>query len=271
MGRQTHTILSRFPIGEASEASYSLHGAEDAVVFVHGYSGAAVKTWIEFPDLLTSGGELEDKDFIFWGYDSVHEHTDSCADRLQSLLNALLTSPAASRRPGAIPRKGSSPYRRIVVVAHSMGAVVARRALLLGDETNASWTSRVRLVLYAPAHHGARLELADSFLSSLLGAIWTSAQYRSPAINQLRSSSTYLDDLIQDVSAALKKSPKPSHLVALRVIHARQERILSFPEKRFGEDPVRKLIDGTHTSVCKPKSAESAAMKELREALQAWR
>lgn len=245
MGQRAHTVLSPFPIGMASQASYALSGARDAIVFVHGYSGAAVKTWIEFPKLLTSGGELKNKDFIFWGYDSVHETTDSCADRFQDLLDALLSRPAGSWRPNAITARDSSPYRRIVVVAHSMGAVVARRALLLGDETSAPWTSRVRLVLYAPAHHGARLDLADSLLSNLFGTIWTSAQYRSPAINQLRPKSDYLDDLARDVSAALKKSPKPSHLIALRVIHARQERVLSHPEKRFGEDPLRKLIDGS--------------------------
>jgi hypothetical protein len=266
----THTVLSPFPLGKSSQASYSLAGAREAVVFLHGYSGAPVKTWIAFPELLSGFQPFEGLDLIFCGYDSVAEHTESCADRFKTILEQLLVRPASPRRPASIPRHGTAPYERILIVAHSMGAVVARRALILADEDGLAWTAQVRLVLYAPAHHGARLELADSFLSGLLGKIWAIGRFHSPAIDQLRSGSTYLTELALDVERALSQVPKPSHLVALKVIHARRETVLVHPESRFGEDPRSRLIDGTHMTVCKPSSATSPAIEELREVVEIW-
>lgn len=267
---QSHTVLSTFPNGEASQVSYALRGATEAIVFVHGYRGSSLTTWTDFPHLINQITLLENLDCFFWGYDSVREHTESCADRFYKLLRALMTKPASARRPASIPGKNSSPYRRILVVAHSMGAVVSRRALLIADASGAPWTKQVRLMLYAPAHHGARLELVDGFLPGLLGTIWKFAQYRSPAINQLRPKSDYLKDFTNDVETALKASPKPRHLIALRVVHARQETVLHRPEKQFGDDPIAEFIDGTHKSICKPKAIQSPELHELTEAIKEW-
>ncbi len=267
---ETHTLLSPFPLGKSSQASYSLAGAREAVVFLHGYSGASVKTWIAFPELLSGYEPFQGLDLIFCGYDSVAEHTESCSDRVKTILEELLSKPAGPRRPSSIPRYGTAPYERVLIVAHSMGAVVARRALILADEEGLAWTSQVRLVLYAPAHHGARLELADSFLSGLLGKIWAIGRYHSPAIDHLRPGSPYLTDLAFDVERALAQVPKPSHLVALKVIHARRETVLLHPEARLGDDPRSRLIDGTHMTVCKPSSATSPAIEELQAAVKIW-
>lgn len=268
--KETHTVLSPFALGKSSQASYSLVGARNAVVFLHGYSGASVKTWLAFPELLSGFQQFEGLDLIFCGYDSVAEHTESCSDRVKTILEELLTRPAAPRRPMSIPRHGTAPYERVLIVAHSMGAVVARRALLLGDEENLAWTRQVRLVLYAPAHHGARLDLADSFLSGLLGKIWAIGRFHSPAIDQLRPGSTYLTELANDLKRALEQVPKPSHLVALKVIHARQETVLLHPEARLGDDPRSRLIEGSHMTVCKPSSAISPAIEELQDTVKTW-
>lgn len=267
---QTHTVLCPFSLGRSSQASYSLGGARDAVIFIHGYSGSPVKTWIAFPELLSGFEPFTNLDLIFCGYDSVAEHTESCADRVKTILKELLTTSAAARRPSSIPRHGDAPYVRVLIVAHSMGAVVARRALILGDQDNQAWTRQVRMVFFAPAHHGARLDLADSFFSGLLGKIWEIGKFHSPAIDQLRPGSSYLKDLALDVRKALDQAPKPSHLVALKVIHARRETVLCFPEKRLGEDPPNRLIDGTHVTVCKPSSATSPAIEELQEVMKQW-
>jgi pimeloyl-ACP methyl ester carboxylesterase len=267
---QTHTVLSPYPDGKASQVSYAFIGAKEAVIFVHGYRGSPRTTWEQFPDLLNQTAEFRELDCFFWGYDSVYEHTEACADRLYDFLGHVLTSEASSGRPASIPAKDKLPYRRVLVVAHSMGAVISRRALLLGDEAGVPWTKKVRLVLYAPAHHGARLELVDSLLPGLLGRIWGFAQVLSPAINQLRPGSPYLSSLAEDVKEALATSPKPKHLIALRVVHARREIVLLLPEKRFCEDPRSEMIDGTHISICKPTAVNSPEMRELSEALKAW-
>lgn len=269
--RQTHTFLTPFPIGKHSQASYSLSGASHAIVFLHGYSGDAVKTWTAFPELASGYAPFEQFDLIFVGYDSIEESTESCSDRMRELLHSLLTKPASSRRPKSIPSRDGSSYSRILVVAHSMGGVVVRRALLLADEKRLAWTSKVRMVLFAPAHYGARLlGFTDSFMAGLLGKIWTIGQYNSPAIDELRPGSGYLNDLKEDLTKALLEEPKPEHLVALRVIHARKEKILSFPGKRLAEDPQSIFVDGTHVSLCKPNSTASQPMQELSAAIAEW-
>jgi pimeloyl-ACP methyl ester carboxylesterase len=269
--RQTHTMLAPFPIGRNSQVSYSLNGASEAIVFLHGYSGDAVKTWMAFPDLTSGDAPFERFDLIFAGYDSIEEPTESCSDRMRELLQALLTQPASSRRPKSIPSSDNGPYSRVLVIAHSMGGVVVRRALLLADEEGFEWTAKVRMVLFAPAHYGARLlNYTDSIMSGLLGKIWAISQYHSPAIEELRPGSPYLADLRESLEKALTKTPKPQHLVALRVIHAHKEKILSFPGKRLAEDPQSIFIDGTHVSLCKPDSVSSRSMQELQAAIAEW-
>lgn len=45
-------------------------------------------------------------------------------------------------------------YSRIALIAHSMGALVCRRAIL--QNKNSGWVKKSNLILFAPAHKGAR-------------------------------------------------------------------------------------------------------------------
>src|SRR5713226_7104842 len=80
----------------------------------------------------------------------------TCSD---SSCKAMCTRPSVivngTLRP-ELHRKAEFQYGSVVVVAHSLGAVVARQALLdLDEDRNPKWLNKISLVLFAPAHMGA--------------------------------------------------------------------------------------------------------------------
>lgn len=119
-----------------------------AIVFIHGYAGALAATWGEFPNLLASAPALNGWDVFSIGYStslmpdlwylwSRKPSIDTLADLLRThLRNGLLAS-----------------YRRIVLLAHSMGGLVVQRALV----DDGAVRDRVgHLLLYGTPSNGLR-------------------------------------------------------------------------------------------------------------------
>jgi hypothetical protein len=99
---------------------------------------------------------------VFYGYDSVHQQVNYSASEFRDFLTAFLAGPAASINPTIqhltqkhpwLQRDAAFRYTSVVLVAHSLGAIVVRGALL--ESLSQSWLDTVRLVLFAPAHKGA--------------------------------------------------------------------------------------------------------------------
>jgi pimeloyl-ACP methyl ester carboxylesterase len=149
--------------GRRTRAHWSRQTATRLVIFVHGFGGDPIDTWTQFPTVLRSEPKLADCDFIFYGYDGLTTQANTSAALFDDFLRHYLANPADvinSWHPINFARPAFS-YAKIVIAAHSLGAVVARRALLRIDRVRtrdqhvAPWLSRLRIVLYAPAHHGA--------------------------------------------------------------------------------------------------------------------
>jgi hypothetical protein len=84
-------------------------------------------------------------------------------------------------------------FRDVVIVAHSMGGLVARAALHAGTTTQQAWRRKVRaLVTLGTPHHGAPLEQGGNVVETLLGKTpWTAplatlATLRSAGVTDLR-------------------------------------------------------------------------------------
>lgn len=110
--------------------------------------------------LLPSDKRFSGHDFIFYGYDALKARIKPSAFFFLRILEVLFNSPAdAVINPTLLDddQRPAFQYEYVTVVAHSAGAVVARRALLDAQKAGASWLPRVRLVLLAPAHQGASL------------------------------------------------------------------------------------------------------------------
>jgi len=171
-------------------------------------------------------------------------------DRLFSPTAQLVNGnlPAAAQRPA------SFAYDKMIVVAHSLGAVITRRALLDATRLGRDWATKIQMLLFAPAHKGANvadlaLEAASGFKFVRLFGIF--ARFESPLIDQLKPGSDVLKNLLDETVEA-RRNGANLHLKAHKVIIAEYEKIVR--NETFGDDPPPESIpDTTHTSVCKPR------------------
>jgi alpha-beta hydrolase superfamily lysophospholipase len=185
-------------------------------------------------------------------------------DRFFGKTNEFL----AKNLPPSAHRADDFRYDELVIIAHSLGAVISRRALIDATKNNSDWVSRTKLILYAPAHKGAKvaelaLEVASSFtFLKLFGAL---ARFKSPLIDELKRDSPTLKSLLEDTQAATKGGAN-KHLTARKIVIAEYENIVE--NETFGDDPPPDAIpDTTHTSVCKPTQSFLRPLTLLEDCL----
>lgn len=115
-------------------------------------------------------------------------HLSENGEALAGLLDALLAN-------------WPVPVRRIALIGHSMGGLVARSAGHQGLERGARWTARVsHLICLGSPHHGAPLERAGHAATRLLDALditrplAVAINARSAGIKDLRHGNLRHDD-----------------------------------------------------------------------------
>lgn len=119
---------------ELTLVPYRSKGSIAALVFIHGFSGDASKTWGKFPEYLLQQANLSDWDVFSFGYRS------SLALDIVGIWSA--DAPLTTLADLLQTRAANSPidkYRTVAFVAHSMGGLVLQRALLddrLKDRTS---------------------------------------------------------------------------------------------------------------------------------------
>ena len=238
-----------------------------ALVFVHGFAGQALATWSGFPSRLCGAPECEGWDIFFFGYDGRHTEAASSATLLGRLLDAMTSSPTNVFNESGVSLKTSRAhprtYGRIVLVAHSLGAVVSRRAMLDGYARKplAEWARNVELFLFAPAHLGAHIALlVREIFGPLAGGLVAIAQalkkYRFlrdldatlGKAGSLERFHTLLHDTYKDTS------PNAANLSAIGLVWKLNDTIVTNdrlpPDPAI--DPKNVLADCTHSTVCKP-------------------
>jgi pimeloyl-ACP methyl ester carboxylesterase len=242
-----------------------------ALLFIHGFSGDAINTWSYFHVLLPESPSCVGRDLYFYGYDGLRAEMIASASLFRDFLERLFNGTdqfVNENLPPAAQRPKGFDYDELIIVAHSLGAVITRRALLDATKKNAAWLSKARMILYAPAHRGASvvdlaLETVSSF--SFLRFFGSLARLESPLIDQLKPDSRDLNNLIEETEGACKGGAN-IHLVARKVCIAEYEKIVR--NETFGIDPPAYTISNTtHTSVCKPRSDFRAPIIHLEECL----
>lgn len=227
-----------------------------ALLFIHGFSGDAIKTWSDFHELLPNRPQCTCRDMFFYGYDGLRAEMQASASIFRAFLDRLFKTTKtflADNLPPSAQRADDFGYDELVIVAHSLGAVIARRALLDATRSKSDWIAKTKLVLYAPAHTGAKvadlaLEVASSF--AFLKLFGIGVRFQSPLIDQLKPGSESLKKLHDDMDIATKDGAN-ANLVASKVMIAEYEKIVR--NESFGNDPPPDTIpDTTHTTVCKP-------------------
>jgi pimeloyl-ACP methyl ester carboxylesterase len=144
--------------------------------------------------LLVHGSSMSDLQWKHVG----HDHGETLAVELGVVpvyahYNSGLHIADNGAELAALLEQHASAYNTIVVVAHSMGGLVARAALAAGTRAQHRWRHAVKLlVTLGSPHQGAPLERGGNVVETLLGATpWTAplqtlARLRSAGITDLR-------------------------------------------------------------------------------------
>lgn len=263
--QMTSHALSDFAHPLAQFALVSEVRARRLVVFIHGWRGKAKETWGDFGVRPPSDQWWSESDLLFVQYDSVKERVTSVADRLRQHIGDFYPTPSAEMlvREGAKARDDiSTPYEELILVGHSLGGLVIRRAMVDAlDEwryLNLDATERPTILdgclrLFSPASAG--FEPSD-WLGVLRAApLWWIAEmflsYGSPYKSLQPKSS-----LIQATRSRTEAYAEPAELrrlIAAYILWASHESVVE--TERYTTDALtRSAHRTTHQSVCKPNA-----------------
>lgn len=240
------------------------------VVFVHGFRGESVGTWMDFPMIDASRPEnlwWFQSDCLFIGYNSTKETITGVANRINRELPRFYPQPLpeAMNIYGARARRDTTtPYDELIVVGHSLGGVILRRALC---DAAQEWIDNGR-----PADHKPILLNATTRLFSPASAgfqpsgwlgllratgVWDRAieifLRRSPAYSDLQRNSEVLREIRE---STLEKKPKEdTELSALRarILWANPDGVV-VTERYTTDFTDDSWDDSHHISICKPRT-----------------
>lgn len=252
----THSPPQIVGPGRRSLAFWADKPNGSVLVFVHGFNGRSVSSWLQFPSHLPAQPAWAAADLIFFGYDGRYAPVMASAPILAEFLDEVMSGRVRLNIP-LTDRLGNSelrPYKRLFLVGHSLGAVVARRALLEARRpARREWLSRTQLVLFAPAHRGA--DVASLVLEGLVGfpvagrglAAWIA--YRFPPARELAPGSSTLTDLERESDDAYGAGENA--IQAARIAFGERDRIVRV--ENFAKDPKPRIFLGRgHSDICKP-------------------
>lgn len=251
------------PYGRGSCAQWAESPSGTVIVFVHGFNGHPTETWTEFDQSLADVGH----DLVFYGYDSLRGTTNVMALGLLSCLAELMEKPALFVN-GTLDLADARPdgfaFRRLVVVAHSLGAVVARRALLHG--TAKWWLACTDLCLYAPAHKGAHLlRLVASTMSLFQAPLEAIATWRFPVLEDLKEGSDALKSLQTSTDAAIDKGH--TGVCAKLIVISQNDGVVN-TNSFIDRDHHGVVLPFSHVEVCKPNPLRSEPLDHLKGILE---
>jgi len=240
------------------------------LLFVHGFGGSSVGTWENLPELLLSNPKFSDCDLVFYGYDGLYKQVPISGEQFRGFLSNLSTQPAevcnSTLQDGH--RSSTFKYNKIIIIAHSLGAVVARRALLNAHNNGEDWLDSIHLLLFAPAHMGTTnvQSLVSTCVSAIpgLGKILAAiGRWRYLAADDLLPGSTTLTNLERDTIQALENGGC-QYLIAHKVLFGELENIVQ--TARFCQDPTLTPVENKgHVDICKPESDYLIPVQALQE------
>lgn len=241
--------------GKNSVAYYSFAPPKGLIVFVHGLGGKSVSTWGDFRILVQNYSEFKEYDVVFYGYSSMNAGVGSNGLLFFRNMERFAVPP---KNFLGIDRQSPADYSNIIIVAHSLGAVVTRRALLFANTAGASWLSKCKMFLLAPAHRGSYVQgLVDDLIPDPFKGFLSAVKYFKPAFKDLQFDSVAISSLVEDTEFALSKGG--GFTKAAIVLWSMNDRVVlnqpfcsdTIPELEPSKDH-RKVCELVHTSYMRP-------------------
>ena len=252
-----------------------------AIVFVHGFWGKPRSTWVDFVNLIEKDEKWDDCDLFFYGHRS-NKQVRPLADKFLPFLTELATGRESGvmTTPFIAPSststtlfgttadfwntRGTSPYKQIVLVGHSAGALIIRETVcLVAGSAQSSEDSKTEpkasnaMVLhshvrfFAPAHRGllgaGLLGIAKGI--SKIDLVTALCLEWNPLYKNIEKQ-TVVDDIKNETEKLWKEHKYPA-LNAFSVFGS-DETIVNIG-KYDHEDKEKMLDHQTHTSICKPR------------------
>ena len=184
------------------------------IIFIHGFLGNASGTWRDTPQLLMQDSHFDDSDFFFYQYK---------AERTPIRISSRFFMEKIEELIDKYEGNSTNKYKKILIVAHSMGAVVARWAIIDAISQEKKWKERVNFTFFAPAHCGAR----PDEVFQLIYSIATKISFRSivfPTIDELSADSILLRRLKSECEN--EKNVNLANLVTESIFHAEKESVV---------------------------------------------
>lgn len=260
---RTHSmVLLRDGLARAALVSHS--APRRLLLFVHGFGGKAVNTWSGMGNFDASDDFWAEADLVFFDYDSLRESIKGVADRLRRCIDLYYPTPNAALSGndlGELRSSDSPDYEELLVVGHSLGGLVARKAVAdaftqwqaasSDGDTVRPATLAASLRLFSPASAGVRLAgVAGSFQKAHLTDWLEAWLYQSAAFQDLLPGSEVLRSTRRRTEA--NASHKAAASLRARVLWANPEDVVLAED--YDSDIYSSSVDETsHTSICKPR------------------
>lgn len=247
--------------------------ARRLAVFVHGWNGSGSSTWGEFDRPPTGDDWWAETDLLFVDYASVSEAVTATADRLRRHFADFYPMPHRDMLTiGEVAVRASPkhPYEELVLVGHSLGGLVIRRALVDAmdewrfggfrpEERPGILDGHQRL--FSPASAGVRIRGRLSWMMTMF-----------PILDEFLSGTGSYPDL-KPTSLTIKETQERTQsyglgdprtrCLAARILWANPEDVV-IPE-RYRFDESTQTMDGVdHRSICKPSGSFLAPYKFVR-------
>jgi len=233
------------------------------IVFVHGFTLKPHNTWVDFPMLAPGLPKCHGADLVFYQYNCLTTQPTSSGGVLRQFMQLLWQDAAAISNavlPSTVHRPAGFRYQSLTLVAHSLGAVVTRYAMvsaLLANPNPDPWVSQTKLILFAPAHKGAAITRLGAEgltnlpgIGTLLTPITAAFKLACPPLRALEPGSQVLEELERRCTE-IRKTHAGASLRAAHVVWGQHDNVVE--NLMFADDPTSEVIIGKgHSNVCKP-------------------
>jgi alpha-beta hydrolase superfamily lysophospholipase len=259
-----HTTSIEIKHGTNTQGYFSYEEPDNIIVFVHGFGGDSLGTWNNFPAILLFDDQFKKSDIIYYGYDTFKGQAGDHAAELYHFLN-LSIKPLQNNILPPLQNLPERAYSRIILVAHSLGAVLVRQAQLLAYIDQKDWVNKSEIALYAPAHNGAEvISLAMQALPGLSGLLGIFAKFRFPILNDLDAKDNGILKAIKEQTDSLQNAGNGNFTKAKLVVYSKGDKVVKSYQYLL-DKPAEVIPDTSHISVCKPKDSFIKPVELLKQ------